>query len=101
MYRGSTPTLTFRLPKDIDLSMVDKLRIDFSQANINIFSKDLSECFINGNDISVKLTEEETLRFDSKKNPVKMQLRIGIGEDRIPSDTLYTMVKDIVKEGRL
>ena len=101
MRRGSTATLTFEIDKKIDCSQIDKLEIDFGHGKNIVLVKEISDCSINGNEISVTLSEEETLRFDYKKNPVAIQLRIGIGGARIPTPIVYRRIEDVIREGGL
>lgn len=67
MRRGTTPTFTFTA--DMDCSQLDKLDISFAQRDEVVLSKGLADCVISGNEITVSLTEEDTLLFDSRKIP--------------------------------
>ena len=99
MRRGTTPTFTFTA--DMDCSQLDKLDISFAQRDEVVLSKGLADCMINGNEITVSLTEEDTLLFDSRKNPVRIQLRAGIGDTRIASNMMHTTAEAILKDGCL
>lgn len=99
MVRGTTPTITFET--DCDCTGFDLLEITFSQAEEVIFTKRINDCSIKGKDITVTLTEEETLKFDCHKNPVSMQIRAGAGESRTASNIMQTTVKKILKDGCL
>lgn len=99
MRRGTTQTLTFNT--GLDLSRVDLLDISFAQHDEVVVSKSLEDCTIDGQTIIVNLSEDDTLKFDSRKNPVQMQLRIGIGEARLASGQMYMKVEPILKGGRL
>lgn len=59
MYRGTTPTLRFTLP--FDTSTLDAVWVTIAQGGKVIINKEKSDCDLNGNDISVTLTQEETL----------------------------------------
>lgn len=99
MIRGTTPTLTFTA--DMDCEQLDKLDISFAQHDKVVLSKGLADCVIDGNEITVHLTEEDTLLFDSRKNPVQIQLRAGIGDTRIASNMMHTTAEAILKDGCL
>ena len=62
---GTTPTHTFTLPFEEEL--VADLRITYSQNKKTIFTKHKEDVEIDGNDINVTLTQEETFRFKEKK----------------------------------
>ncbi len=99
MIRGTTPTFTFTA--DMDCEQIDKLDVSFAQRDEVVLSKGLADCVISGNEITVNLTEEETLLFDARKNPVRIQLRAGIGETRIASNIVHTTAEAILKDGCL
>lgn len=59
MYRGTTPTLTFRLP--IDTGSITVLSLAVAQAGQVKIEKALSDVQLDGNVVSCTLTEAETL----------------------------------------
>lgn len=59
MYRGTTPTLTFRLP--IDTGSITVLSVAVAQAGQVKIEKALSDVQLDGNVVSCTLTEAETL----------------------------------------
>ena len=59
MYRGTTPTLTFRLP--IDTGSITVLSLAVAQAGQVKIEKALSDVQLDGNVVSCRLTEAETL----------------------------------------
>lgn len=99
MYRGTTPKHTFTLP--FDCAEITKLSIAYAQGDDVIVEKTLSDCEINGNTLSVILSEEETLRFDVNKRCAEIQLRVARGETKSASDILKVPVDRILKEGCL
>lgn len=99
MIRGTTPTITFEA--DCDCTGFELLEVTFSQADNVILTKKLNDCAIDGNKITVNLTEEETLLFDCNKNPVLMQIRAGVGTGRIASNIMHTTAERILKDGCL
>lgn len=73
MIRGTTPTHIFRLP--FDTSLIDEVRIIYSQNDEQILVKETVDCNLDGNTISVTLTQEDTFKFDCKKC-VQIQVRV-------------------------
>ena len=65
MKRGTTPlhvfTLPFQLPPDAEI------RIVYAQMEKELVERTTPDCFINGNTVSVRLTDTETLRFNCHK----------------------------------
>lgn len=99
MYRGTTPTFTFKLP--FVGEQITVLNVCFAQQGQVVLEKSLSDCVVEGNMVQVMLTEEETLLFDSKKGMVEMQLRVGCGDLRLASNIMQVSVGRILKEGCL
>ncbi len=99
MYRGTTPTFTYKLP--FAGERITALNLCFAQQGEVILEKPLSACTVEGNGVQVTLTEEETLLFDSQKGMVEMQLRIGCGESRMASNIMKVSVEQILKDGCL
>ncbi len=99
MKRGTTPNFVFTLPFDGD--NITKLNIAFAQNGDVIVEKTLQDCSALEKTISVRLTEEETLRFDSDLGPVEMQLRVAVGSVKMASQIMKTTVNRILKDGCL
>ena len=72
MIRGTTPTHTFTLPISVD--DVDKIRIIYAQGGVKIV-KTNADCTMEGNTITTKLTQEDTLSMSSD-TVVKIQLHL-------------------------
>lgn len=98
MYRGSTPTFTFNLPCDV--SVISKLYITFADKQDNIvLEKTLSDCTTDGSKVMLRLSQEETLQFEERKN-VRMQLRaLTVGGDSLVSPIRTILAGEILKEG--
>lgn len=102
MYRGSTPTFTFEF--DIALDGLTKMSAVFSQKETIKTEKTLEDCEVAGNKITITLTEEETLKFetDGMKNLyTDVQFKFGFGDKRVISEIVQVIVKPILKEGAL
>lgn len=96
MKRGTTPTITFTLPEEINIA---ELYITFSQNKRTVLEKKLDDVEINENVITLPLTQENTLAFYAP-SPVYIQLRIrDIGGNAIASDIIRTDVDGILKDG--
>lgn len=73
MRRGTTPTHTFTLPFSVD-NVSDAL-IVYAQSDKEVLRKTVSHCHMDGNTLSLDLTQEETLSFDCNKK-VQIQVRV-------------------------
>lgn len=83
MMQGSTPTHIFRLP--IDTNLIQSLRITYAQNERKVLTKTKKDCVLDGNAVTVKLTQEETLLFKAKLD-AEIQIHIlTVGGDSIPS----------------
>lgn len=103
MRRGTTPTLTFTLPFDGD--NITKLSIAFAQKLHNdkssiIFTKVLSDVEIDDYDVSVTLSEDETLKL-REDIPLEIQMRCAVGTSRLASNILKVDVRKIIQDGKL
>lgn len=72
MRQGTTPTIQITI-NDIDLNEMQNIYVVFEQ-NGYILKKDSSDLDIEGNVISVSLSQEETLNF--KEGTCNIQLRM-------------------------
>lgn len=95
MIRGTTPTHTFTTPLDVEI--ITDLRLSYAQEGAEIFNKKKSEVTLEGKTISVRLTQEETLKFDSAKGVVQIQLKVLTeGGDVFSSDVMNVNVWDSI-----
>lgn len=99
MRRGTTPTLKFTLP--FDAGSITALSIAFAQGGRVVLEKELKDCTIDGQAITLELTEEDTLTFDIGSDWVEIQLRVGIGSRRLASNIIRTVVSRILRDGLL
>lgn len=97
MIRGTTPTHYFTAPCDgVNISKVNLL---YAQDDVLLFKKKTSDCAIEGSTITVKLTREDTLRFDHKK-PAQVQAVIEtINGDVIESVIITIGVDKLLDDG--
>ena len=70
---GTTPTHTFKLP--FDTKVIKELKITYAQDGQIKLEKRYKDCTLNEDEVSIKLTQEETFLFDAIKN-IEVQMRI-------------------------
>lgn len=100
MYRGTTPTLTFQLP--IDTGSTTVLSIAVAQAGQVKIEKTLPDVHLDGNVVSCTLTEAETLSLTAGRGiDAKIQLRVGVGAQRMASQVFEVPVERILRDGAL
>ena len=97
--RGTTPTFVFNLP--FDVSTLANCEIYFAQDDTLFVTKSLSDCVASGNQITVTLTQSDTLAFDDEE---KLQIQVRfIYTDGTVEATNVTKKKvgQILKEGEI
>jgi len=99
MIRGTTPILHFTLP--FEVSELSEYWITISQRYENIkIDKTNADCTASGYEITLILTQEDTLKLMPDK-PAYIQIRALTAEDdyAIASTIVRCSVDDILKEG--
>ena len=86
--RGTTPTHIFTLP--FEKEKLADLRITYLQGKDKIFTKLKKDVEINGSDISLTLTQEETLLFKEGTNAL-IQLKIKTTDDQVLNSDIIEM----------
>lgn len=83
MIRGTTPTHIFET--SLDTSLIQKVKIIYSQDDKVILEKKTDDCEILPGMIKTKLTQEDTFKFDCTKY-VYVQIRVlTLGNEAIAS----------------
>lgn len=96
MRRGTTPTHTFCLP--FDAAMVSKVRIIYAQNDEEVFTKETADCTLSDMKVVTKLTQEETLSLDQRKN-VQIQLRVITTDgDALASNVITKGVLELLED---
>lgn len=97
MKRGTTPTHIFEFPFETEL--ISKLKIIYAQDDVVIFCKTEADCTLEEQTASVRLTQEETLKFDCKKS-VQIQVRVLTkgGDALVSPIRLYSVDKCLESE---
>ena len=88
MIRGTTPTHIFKLP--FATSIISKLRVTYAQDGEIILEKTESDCTLDGDNISLKLTQEESFKFKARVN-VEIQLKVKAADGEITATTVKTI----------
>lgn len=77
MRRGTTPTYVFNLP--FSTAMIDDIRVTFVQRKTSLaetrICKDLSECRLGENNVTVTLTQGETNQFIAGRD-ITVQVKV-------------------------
>ena len=101
MRRGTTPTLKFSLynkdGSNFDTSLVENIRVAFAQKGVLVIEKDIKECEIVDNIVSITLSQEETLLFDYNAF-VEIQLKVKASGAAISHDPLRVPCGKILSE---
>lgn len=96
---GTTPTIRWNLPADVDAQDIDAAYMTFSATNARetaILEKDISTAVLSGHTISWTLTQAETITLPSK---VWIQLRYRIDDAAYASKMQTVTVGGIIKQG--
>lgn len=86
MYRGTTPTLSFKLP--FNTSDLSAAWVTLAQDGRVIIDKPMSDCVLEGNVLAVTLTQEETLKLTAE-NRTEVQLRVKTTDGIAMASTIW------------
>ena len=97
MYRASTPTHRFKLP--VPISMLQEVRICYSQNGKKVLLKTLSTCSKDEGDdvLVVKLTQEDTCCFSEGTVQVQLRVKLTTG-DVVPCRRYTVPVEDVLDD---
>lgn len=73
MIRGTTPKHEFTL--QFDTSLIKTIEITYAQCGKVVLKKGTADCEMSGSTVRVRLTQEETLKFDDKTY-AEIQIRV-------------------------
>jgi hypothetical protein len=99
MYRGTTPTITFKISSDLNFNYIKEVWFTLVSGSKKI-TKTKSECSLDedAKTISITLTQEETLKFST--GSVNVQMRILTKEGKAFATPIKTLsINNILKEG--
>ena len=98
MIRGTTPTLTFNLPFAVSELQSAYITIESKDEEVTL-EKALADCTKADKSLAIKLTQEETLAFESRKQ-VRIQLRVLTKSGEALASPIYTApMHEILKDG--
>lgn len=99
LIRGTTPTLAFKLPFQADL--LTEAWITLAQNKCEILTKELSDCTVQDDIISVKLTQAETMMLCAN-DMTQIQIR-ALTEDgnALASVVINVKTEAIIKGGEI
>lgn len=84
MRLGTTPKHTFTIP--FDASLIKELKVTYAQSKKIVLEKYLDDFEVNGRELSITLTQEETFLFN-EDIIVEIQARVlTLGGDVLVSD---------------
>lgn len=99
MIRGTTPTIRFKLPIEVD--RLDCLYLTLAQRGTVKVEKCLTDCDCTGEFIKCRLSQADTLMLDSKRS-VEIQVRFKtISGDALATEILSVPAGRILKEGEI
>lgn len=101
MFRGTTPTLVFKLP--FDPKILSDVYITFVQENQMKLEKVIQDCELGSEnkEIRVKLTQEDTLIL-AEEQYVYIQIRAKTQDGTaVASDIIRSFVAKILKDGEI
>lgn len=97
MIRGTTPTLEFVLP--FETSNLAEAFVTLAQGGEVLIDKCLTDCKCNSELLTVRLTQEDTLKLHAKLN-TEIQIRAKtISGDAVASDVFVVATEKILKDG--
>lgn len=100
IYRGVTPTFTFRGPQGLDMTLPKQIWVTFSTPDEReIFTKTGDDVTAEDNTVQVFLTQNETLRLPTRN--VKVQInwvyQDGLKEKRASSNKFVISTENNLK----
>lgn len=87
MRTGTTPTHVFTMPFGVD--MIKELEITYAQNGKTVLTKYKEDCVLEGNTVSVTLTQQDTFEFGSSN--VSIQVRVLTLDDNALASDIITI----------
>ena len=95
---GCTVTNLFTLPCQGE--ELAALYITYQQGGRTVLEKTLADCALEGSTARVDLSQEDTLRFEARTGPVRIQLRLRTTQGAaLKSRVLTALPDELLKEG--
>lgn len=97
MIRGTTPLLEFTVP--FDTSQLAEAYVTLAQCGEVVVDKKLEDCEVDVHKLSVRLTQEETLRLGDR-HVTEIQIRVRTVEGEALASNIFAERTDrILKDG--
>ena len=96
MFRGTTPVNKFT--SSVDLSDADVVYITYKQADKVIVERQKDSITFGEGFFTIKLTQEETLKFSERAVGIQIRARFPDGT-AIASNIIKTSAEDVLKDG--
>ena len=97
MIRGTTPLLAFEIP--FDTNLLADAYVTLSQSEGIVVEKRLQDCTVDSRRLSVRLTQEETLKLQCDCNTeIQVRAKTKAGE-ALASDIFVVKTERILKDG--
>lgn len=96
MYRGTTPLNIFAV--DANLTTAEVIYITYKQGCKVAIEKDIDEIEVAADKLTVRLSQEDTLKFDYREVEIQIRARFPDGT-AIASNIIKTTVEHILKDG--
>lgn len=96
MFRGTTPTNVFNV--DVDLTNAEVIYITYKQQNKVVFEKTKDDITATAQTLTVKLTQEETLKLTEREVEIQIRARFSDGT-ALASNIIKTTASKILKDG--
>lgn len=98
MYRASTPTHLFTIPDAVPIDSLKDAMVTYAQLNEIVVEKRLEDMHIDGQVLSIELTQEETIKFRSNVECM-IQLRVLTNEGKcMPSEIFKVQVLNVLND---
>ena len=96
IFQGSTPTNEFTMP--FPAEAIEKVIISYEQNDTVVLEKHTEDITISDYLLAVKLTQEETLKFEEDKL-VAIQIKVKTTDGEvIPSEKIYDHIADVINK---
>ena len=95
--KGCTCKHTFAIP--FTENQISAIFITYQQDQVTKIEKELSDCEFADGTVSVKLSQEDTLKFDDNAI-IKIQIRVKLISGAVTkSEIIETFTDDVLKDG--
>ena len=99
MFIATTPTLNFSLP--FDSNTIAAGYITLAQKNRNVIEKPLEEWTRSGTEVSVKLSQKETMLLNPDSN-IEIQMRIRLNDGTALASRIFSATAErVLKDGEI